>query len=178
MKTLALVRSIPLTARPLGLADLKLYAFSALFAAGNLLVPLALHTVPNGGPMFLPLFFFTLVAGWQFGALAGVIVALVSPVLNHLLAAMPTAAMLPVVLTKSVVLALAAVILARSTKKVSLWGLALAVVLMQTIGFGAELVSGTPWAVDLDLLVLSVPGMLIMVFGGYTVLRLMNRKAQ
>ena len=51
----------------LGLLDLRPYAFAAVFTAGNLLLPLAVHSVPQGGLIFLPILFFTLVAGYRFG---------------------------------------------------------------------------------------------------------------
>jgi hypothetical protein len=155
-------------------SDVRLYLLSALFAAGNLLVPLALHTIPEGGAIFLPLFFFTLVAGWQFGWAAGLVVALVSPLLNTVLTGMPTWAMIPVVLTKSLVVALAAAVLSRTMNTVSLGGIALAVVGMQAAGFLAERVTGMPLAVSNHLFLLSVPGMLILIFGGWAVLRLLN----
>ncbi|HTH13928.1 MAG TPA: ECF transporter S component [Spirochaetia bacterium] len=170
--------SPPLGAQPLRWSDAKLYLFSALFAAGNLLVPLAVHTIPEGGAIFLPLFFFTLVAGWQFGWGAGLVVALASPLLNTFFTGMPTWAMLPVVLTKSLVLGLAAAALSRATKAISLGGIALAVVGMQAAGFLAERVVGMPLAASNHLFLIAVPGMLIMVFGGWGVLRLLNlRKA-
>jgi thiamine transporter ThiT len=173
MKFPALARSTVLS-QPLRWSDARLYLFSALFAAGNLLVPLALHSVPEAGAVFLPLFFFTLVAGWQFGWLAGLVVAVASPVLNHLLVGMPAAAMLPVVLTKSLVIGLAAALFSRMTKTVSLGGLVLVVLAMQAAGFLAERVVGMPLAASNHLFFLAVPGMLILVFGGWAVLRLLN----
>ena len=177
MNPLSLISSVPLRSQPLGWSEVKLYLFSALFAAGNLLVPLALHTIPDAGAVFLPLFFFTLIAAWQFGLWTGLVVALVSPILNYLLIGMPPAALMPGILTKSVAFALVAVLLARSTHKVSLWGLIVAVAAMQTAGFVVERFTGTPMGVSLKLLQMAIPGMLILVFGGYLILRLLNRKA-
>jgi hypothetical protein len=174
MNPLALLSSVPLRSQPLKWSDVKLYLFSAVFAVGNLLVPLAIHSVPDAGAVFLPLFFFTLIAAWQFGLAAGLVVALVSPLLNNFLVGMPIAAMMPVVLTKSLALALVAVFLAGSTRSVSLWGLFLAVVTMQAVGFLAERVTGVPLAQSLKLFEMAVPGMLILLFGDYLVLRLLN----
>jgi len=174
MNPLSLLSSVPLRSQPLAWSDLKLYLFSALFAVGNLLVPLAVHTIPDAGAIFLPLFFFTLIAAWQFGLTAGLLVALVSPLLNNLLVGMPMAAMLPVVLSKSVALALTAVLLARRTGTVSLWGLLVAVAVMQAAGFLVERITGAPLAMSLKLFEMAIPGMLILVFGGYIVLRLIN----
>lgn len=160
---------------PLGWTDLRFYAFTAAFAAGNLLVPLALHGVPNAGPMLLPLFFFTLVAAWQFGFAAGLVVAVASPLLNFFLVGMPTAAFLPVVLTKSVVLALASAALARRFGTIQVLGLVAAVAAMLAAGFLAERLVGLPLAKSADLLVVGLPGVVLLVFGGYAVLRLTNR---
>lgn len=160
---------------PLAWTDVRFYAFTAAFAAGNLLVPLALHGVPNAGPMLLPLFFFTLVASWQFGLAAGLVVALASPLLNTVLVGMPTAAMLPVILTKSLVLGLVAAGLARHFRTIHLPGLGVAVAAMLVAGFLVERLVGLPLSRSLELLFLGIPGVLILVFGGYGVLRITNR---
>jgi hypothetical protein len=175
MKAYSLVAPTTVNSRPLGLADWRLYAFSALFALGNLLVPLALHAVPNAGQVFLPMFFFTLLAAWQFGPLAGLAVAVASPLLNHALSGMPVAAMLPVVLSKSVVLALAASLLSLRTRAVSLPGILAAVLAMQAAGFAAERLAGLPLEASWAMIRLAVPGMLIMLLAGFAVLRLLNR---
>ena len=177
MNPLSLLASVPLRSQPLRLSEIRLYLFSAVFAAGNLLVPLAIHTIPDAGAVFLPLFFFTLIAAWQFGLAAGLVVALVSPILNNLLIGMPVVALMPVVLSKSLALAVVAVLLARSTKTVSLWGLVVAVAAMQAVGFLVERITGTHVPISVRLFEMAVPGMLIMVFGGYLALRLLNRKA-
>jgi len=175
MNPLSLVSAPPIRSAPLAWTEARFYLFTALFAAGNLLVPLAVHSVPNAGAIFLPLFFFTLVAGWQFGFAAGLVVALASPLLNYGLVGMPVAAMLPLVLTKSVVLALSAAGLARVFKTVHLPGLGLSVVAMQGAGFVVERLMGLPVEKSLNLLTMAIPGMVILVVGGYVALRLTNR---
>ena len=39
----------------------RTYGFSALFIAGNILLPQLCHTIHLGGPMLLPIYFFTLI---------------------------------------------------------------------------------------------------------------------
>ena len=56
--------------------DIKFYLFGIAFALGNLFLPLAVHAIPNGGVIFLPLFFFTLVAAYSEGLLSGILVAI------------------------------------------------------------------------------------------------------
>jgi hypothetical protein len=102
------ILSVPFVPVRRGFRDAGLYLFSAAFVAGNLALPMAVHTVPQGGLIFLPLFFFTLVAAYSEGLLAGVLVALASPIINHAVTGMPAASMLPIVLFKSLFLAVTA----------------------------------------------------------------------
>ncbi|MDR1415167.1 MAG: ECF transporter S component, partial [Odoribacteraceae bacterium] len=82
----------------LSYSDAKTYLFALLFVAGNLLLPRACHIVPDGGLMLLPIFFFTLVGAYKYGLHVGLLTAILSPLLNNLLFAMPPAGMLPLVL--------------------------------------------------------------------------------
>lgn len=83
----------------------RTYLFAALFAAGNIAMPQLCHLLPYGGPMWLPIYLFTLMAAYKFGWRTGLITAILSPVANHLLTGMPVAAALPMILLKSVALA-------------------------------------------------------------------------
>ena len=87
--------------------NVKTYLFSVLFVAGNILLPQLCHLLPMGGPTLLPIYFFTLIAAYKFGIRVGLLTAVLSPVVNHLLFAMPAAAVLPAILIKSVLLAVA-----------------------------------------------------------------------
>lgn len=171
----ALALSLPIEQRTLSLRDLRLYGFVAAFAAGNLLLPLAVHAVPQGGLIFLPIFFFTLLAAYRFGIMAGVLTALASPLLNHALTGMPPSEVLFSVLAKSLLLAAFAALLALRTARLSPWLLLLAAAGMQLAGFALDVVRGGSLAAGLDGLRLGVPGVLIMGFGGYAVLRLLAR---
>lgn len=90
----------------LTLSNLHTYLFAALFTAGNVVLPQLCHLVPQGGLIFQPIYLFTVVAACRWGWRVALLTALVSPLLNTFLFAMPSVAMLPVVLLKSVVLAL------------------------------------------------------------------------
>lgn len=87
-----------------------------LFVAGNILLPQLCHLVPLGGPTLLPIYFFTLIAAYKFGLRVGLLTAILSPVINHLLFGMPAAAVLPAILIKSGLLALATAAVARYAK--------------------------------------------------------------
>ena len=166
--------SIPIGRTTLSLRDLRLYGFVAVFTAGNLVAPMAVHSIPQGGLIFLPIFFFTLVAGYRFGFAAGALTAVASPVLNYALTGMPSAEMLVTVLAKSVLIAAIAALLAARTGRLNPWLLLLAAASMQLAGFGLDLVRSGNVTAGLDALRLGIPGVVIMGFGGYAVLRLLD----
>lgn len=159
----------------LGIKDAKAYYFAALFAAGNLALPQLLHLVPGGGPTWLPIYFFTLVGAYKYGWRVGLLTALLSPVANHLLFGMPGAAMLPAILIKSGLLAVAAATAARYSQKVSLGAILAAILAYQLLGTACE------WAIlgNLQLAMqdfyTGIPGLLIQLFGGYAVLKVLAK---
>ena len=119
----------------LSFSNVKTYLFVFLFVAGNIALPQLCHLVPMGGPTLLPIYFFTLIAAYKFGFRVGLLTALLSPVINHLLFGMPAAAALPVLLIKSGLLAGAAAFAARYTKKkISLVALLGVILAYQVIG--------------------------------------------
>ena len=89
-------------------SNLKTYFAAALFILGNLVLPQLCHLVPQGGVTLLPIYFFTLIAAYKYGWKVGLLTAVFSPVLNHLLFGMPPAGVLPAILLKSILLALVA----------------------------------------------------------------------
>ncbi len=103
-----------------GYREAKTYLAAALFVAGNIVLPQICHLVPQGGLRWLPIYFFTLVGAYKYGWRVGLLTALLSPVVNSALFGMPAAAMLPVILLKSVLLAVAASLAARRAGRVTL----------------------------------------------------------
>ena len=93
-------------AAALTLDNWRTYLFATLFTAGNIALPQLCHLVPQGGLLFQPIYLFTVIAACRWGWRVALLTALVSPLLNTLWFSMPSVAMLPVVLLKSVVLAL------------------------------------------------------------------------
>ena len=93
-------------ATALTLDNWRTYLFATLFTAGNIALPQLCHLVPQGGLLFQPIYLFTLIAACRWGWRVALLTALVSPLLNTLWFSMPSVAMLPIVLLKSVVLAL------------------------------------------------------------------------
>ncbi len=160
----------------LGYSDIKTYMVAALFIAGNIVLPQLCHLIPQGGMILLPIYFFTLIAAYKFGWKAGLLTAVLSPVVNSLCFGMPALALLPVILVKSSLLAVFAALAASRFQKVSLLLLAVVVVAYQLVGGVAE------WAItgSLDAALqdfrLGYPGMLLQIAGGYAVLRYLLKK--
>lgn len=158
----------------LGYADVKTYLFAAIFVAGNILLPQLCHLIPRGGLILLPIYFFTLIAAYKYGWRAGLLTAIVSPVVNNLLFGMPPAAMLPVILLKSTLLALAAAYAAHRFRKISLLALLLAVLAYQVAGSLGEWAITGSLAAALQDFSLGIPGILLQIFGGWAVLRMIR----
>lgn len=154
---------------------IKTYLFAALFVIGNIILPQICHLIPNGGFIFLPIYFFTLISAYKYGFTVGVLTALCSPLINNLLFGMPPTPVLPALLIKSVLLAIAGAYAAKYTGKVSILALVLVVLSYQVVGTVFE------WMLKADFLVaiqdfrMGVPGMLIQIFGGYAVLKSISR---
>lgn len=155
----------------LNYSNVKTYLFAILFVAGNIILPQICHFVPNGGATLLPIYFFTLIAAYKYGLRVGLLTALLSPIINYLLFSMPTAAMLPVILVKSGLLAVAASVAAHYSKKISLSALVLAVLAYQLIGSLAEWVILGDLQIAISNFRMAIPGMLIQMFGGYALLK-------
>jgi hypothetical protein len=165
----------PFTPLHLTAREQKTWLFSALFIAGNLLLPQLCHLVPSGGLIFLPIYFFTLIAAYKFGLTAGLLTAVLSPLVNSLLFGMPVVAMLPVILTKSVLLAVIAALVANRSKSLSLLLLALVVLGYQLFGGLVEgWMTGNLMAGVQDFRI-GFPGLLFQVFGGWAVLKALAR---
>ncbi len=155
----------------LKLSNKKTYLFVFLFVAGNLILPQLCHLIPSGGLIFLPVYFFTLVASYKFGFKAGLLTALLSPLLNSVLTGMPPMVALPVILLKSSLLAFIAAYVARTFKKVSIVLLILVVLSYQIAGSLVEWAITQSFAKAIQDITIGIPGMLIQIFGGWFVLK-------
>jgi hypothetical protein len=149
----------------------KTYLFAAAFVVGNLLMPQLAHLIPQGGFIFLPIYFFTLIAAYKYGINVGLLTAILSPLANNLLFGMPPSAVLPAIIIKSVILAIAAAVVAKKFRKVSLIGILLAIIAYQLIGTGIEWAMTQNFFVAMQDFRIGFPGMLIQLFGGYVVLK-------
>ena len=91
-----------------------------IFTLSNVLFPQLVHLVPNGGFIFLPIYFFTIIGAYKYGLAVGLLTAVMSPMVNHLLFGMPAAGVLSVIMIKGVLAAVAASYVARKTSRVSI----------------------------------------------------------
>lgn len=159
----------------LGYRDSRTYLFATLFVIGNIVLPQICHLIPQGGHIFLPIYFFTLVGAYRYGWRVGLLTAVASPLINSLLFSMPPVAALPAIMLKSTLLALFASLAARRAGGgVSIVAIAVAIIAYQFLGMVAEWgITGSLSAALSDVR-LGFPGLVIQLLGGYTVLRLMS----
>ena len=77
------------------ISPVKKLVFTAACIALCLVLPMAFHSIPNAGsiflPMHIPVLLCGLICGWPFGLVTG----LIGPFLSSILTGMPPAAMLP-----------------------------------------------------------------------------------
>ena len=154
----------------------KTYIAATLFILGNIALPQICHLVPQGGMILLPIYFFTLIGAYKYGWKVGLMTALLSPVLNHLLFGMPAAAVLAPILVKSTILALTAGYVASHTKKVSIALLAGVVLAYQVAGGLFEWAYTSSFAAAVQDFKLGLPGMLLQIVGGYLFIKYLLKK--
>lgn len=155
--------------------DVKAYIVASLFVLGNIVLPQLFHLIPNGGLIFLPIYFFTLVAAYKYGWKVGLLTAICSPLFNHLLFGMPPLHLLPAILLKSSLLAVVAGVAASYFTRISISILVGVVLIYQILGTLGE------WAIVGDFYTaiqdfrMAIPGMLLQVFGGYFFIKYLIR---
>lgn len=158
-----------------GLADANTYLLSGAFIIGNLLLPQLCHNIPNGGLIFLPIFFFTLIAAYKYGLVTGLLTAVLSPTLNLLIFGMPSAEMLPIILAKSILLAVAAAMIAQRTGKLSIVTMALVVLAYQLPGMLIEGITNNSFFMATQDVRLGLPGILLQIVGGFFLLKWLDK---
>lgn len=159
----------------MGYNEVKTYLVAAMFIVGNIALPQLCHLMPQGGMIWLPIYFFTLIGAYKYGWKVGLLTAIVSPLLNHLMFGMPAAAVLVPILVKSTLLALAAGYTASRTRKVSILLMAAVVAFYQIVGGLAEWAMADFNAAMQDFR-LGSPGMALQIVGGYLFIKYLLRK--
>lgn len=156
--------------------EAKTYLVAALFVLGNIALPQLFHLVPKGGMIWLPIYFFTLVGAYKYGWRVGLLTAIASPLVNSALFSMPQLAIIPAILIKSVLLAIAAGYAANKFRKVSIPLLIGVVAFYQIIGSLAEWALTGSAAAALQDVRLALPGITLQVLGGYLFIKYVLRK--
>jgi hypothetical protein len=151
--------------------EAKTYLWAAIFVACNLVLPQVFHLIPQGGIIFSPLSLVILVGAYKFGWKTGLLTALASPLVNHLLTGMPAWEVMPVMTMKLAILALVAGLAAQRFKTVSLL-LIIGVVLVTKAleALGELLLTGGIAATIADFTI-GWPGLLLQIVGGYLILK-------
>ena len=166
----------PVALYQLSYDQIKTYLFAAVFVVGNILLPQLCHLVPQGGLIWLPIYFFTLVGAYKYGFTVGLATAVLSPIINNVLFGMPPTPALPIILIKSSLLAIAAAWIAQRTKAVTLLNVALAVVIYQAVGMMVEWGMTGSFSKALQDIQLGYPGIILQIVGGFLVLRYLLKK--
>lgn len=154
-----------------GYRDIKTYLAASLFIAGNIILPQLCHLIPQGGVILLPIYFFTLIGAYKYGWKTGLLTAILSPVLNSLMFGMPAMEVLPAIIIKSTLLAIAAGAAAAYFKRISIPVLALVVLSYQIFGTIAEWIIVKNFSIAIQDFRIGLPGILIQIFGGYLFIR-------
>lgn len=155
----------------LSLREAKSYLVAMAFIVGNIVLPQLCHLIPQGGLIWLPIYFFTLVGAYKYGWQVGLFTAVASPIVNSLLFGMPGTAMVPIILIKSILLAVAAGMMAHYTKRVSFLSILTVVLIYQVLGGMAEWAMTGSLAAALQDFQLGLPGIIFQIIGGYLVIR-------
>lgn len=168
------MNTIALQHRKYNFASYRTYLAAGIFILGNIAVPQLCHLIPNGGLMFLPIYFFTLIGAYKCGWKVGILTAVLSPLVNCALFGMPPVASLPAILVKSVTLAVAASVIARRMR-LSIWSVALAVLAYQLVGMTFEFFMDFNLMHALQDVRIGWPGILIQIVGGYFLLKAIEK---
>lgn len=154
--------------------EVKTYWMALIFVAGNILLPQLCHLVPQGGATWLPIYFFTLVGAYKYGWRVGLLTAIASPLINSLLFGMPAVAVLPAILMKSTLLAIAAGLMAQRSQKVTWLSLLAVILIYQVLGtMGEWALTGSLYLALQDFR-MGLPGMALQLIGGYLVINVIR----
>lgn len=157
-------------------AEAKTYLVALAFVAGNIILPQLFHLVPQGGMIWLPIYFFTLIGAYKYGWRVGLLTAVLSPLVNSALFGMPPINALPAIMLKSALMAVVAGLVAARYRKATLLLLTAVVLTYQVLGtLGEWAMKGDFWLAVQDFRI-GVPGMLLQVFGGWIFINRIIRK--
>ena len=155
----------------LNYSDVKTYMFASLFILGNIALPQMFHLATLGGLTWLPIYFFTLIGAYKYGWKVGLLTAILSPVLNSVMFGMPSVAVLPAILFKSMILAFVAGLASNRFNKISIPILLGVVLSYQIAGTLVEWILVKDFFIAIQDFRIGIPGMCLQVFGGYLIIK-------
>lgn len=148
---------------------------AAAFVAANIALPQLCHLATLGGPTWQPIYLLTLIAAYLYGLQVGLLTAVASPVLNMAIFGMPAPAMLPIVLTKSVLLALAAAWTGQRTRIPAAIGILLTIAAYQGLGTLAQYAYTGNIDTALHTLYIGYPGIVAQFVIATTIVTIVRR---
>lgn len=151
--------------------EARTYLWATVFVACNLVLPQLFHLIPQGGIIFSPLSLVILVGAYKFGWKTGLLAALASPLVNHLITGMPAWEVLPVMTLKLAVLAIVAGLAAQRFKTVSLPILVGVILVSEAVGCLGELALTGGIAATIQDFTVGWPGLLLQVIGAWLILK-------
>ena len=155
--------------------EAKTYMWAAVFIVCNLALPQLFHLIPQGGIIFSPLSLVILAGAYKFGWKTGLLAALLSPTVNHLITGRPAMEVLPVMTMKLAVLALVAGLAAQRFKTVNLPLLIGVVLVTKAIECVGELALTGGIAATIADFTIGWPGLLLQVLGTWLILKYIRK---
>ena len=159
----------------LNYTEVRTYLFAALFVACNIALPQLFHLIHQGGIIFAPLSLVILAGAYKLGWKTGLLAALASPLVNHLLFGMPAWSVMHVMVIKLATLAIIAGVTAQHYKKVTIPLLITVVLISEVIGGLSELLLTGGVSATIADFTIGWPGLLLQVFGTYILLKIFKK---
>lgn len=156
-------------------SEIRTYLLAALFIVCNIALPQLFHLIPQGGIIFSPLSLVIMAGAYKFGWRAALLAAVASPLVNHLLFGQPAAGVMTLMAVKLSLLAVIAALAAHYFKSVNLLILVGVVLITKALGFLVEFVFTGGIAATVQDFTVGWPGLLLMVFGTYAILKLFRK---
>lgn len=151
--------------------EAKTYLWALVFVACNLVLPQVFHLIPQGGVMFSPLSLVILAGAYKFGWKTGLLAAVLSPLVNHLLTGLPAMEVLAVMTLKLAVLAVVAGLVSQRFRSVSLPLLLGVVLASKLLGCLGELALTGGIASTIADFTIGWPGLLLQIVGAWFILK-------
>ncbi len=144
-----------------------------VFVAGNIILPQAVHLIPNGGHIWLPIYFFYSCGAYKYGWRVGIMPdrCHVAACQQHSFRYTPAFATLPAIILKSSALAFGGAYAARRAGDVSLAAIALLQCFSATVGGRVYEWLTQSFAAAVQDITVGFPGIALQIFGSYLLLR-------